>query len=94
MFARSLRPLGWLTAGLALGSGAVAVFDPTPAAPAVPAVPPVPTAVVAPRGDNPPVAPGLVKWHASFADAQAAARVSGRPVLLFHMMGQLDKQFC
>lgn len=43
---------------------------------------------------NPTVAPGDVKWHASFADACAAARKSGKPVLLFHLMGQLDKQFC
>lgn len=95
MFTLSLRPLGWLTAGLALGSAAVAAFGPATGAPTpAPAAASVPTAVVAPRGDNPSVAPGLVKWHASFADAQAAARVSGRPVLLFHMMGQLDKQFC
>lgn len=96
MFTLSLRPLGWLTAGLALGSAAVAVFDPTPGVPAAPsaAAPLVSAAVVAPPRDNPSVAPGLVKWHASFAAAQDAARVSGRPVLLFHMMGQLDKQFC
>ncbi|VTT98163.1 unnamed protein product [Gemmataceae bacterium] len=91
MFTLSLRPLVWLTAGLVLGGTAVAVFDPTPAAPAAPSVP---TAVVGPRADNPLVAPGLVKWHASLGEAQDAARVSGRPVLLFHMMGQLDKQFC
>ena len=44
--------------------------------------------------ENPTVRPGLVKWHLSFADAQTAAQKSGKPVLLFHMMGQLDKQFC
>jgi hypothetical protein len=44
--------------------------------------------------DNPVVSPGKVRWHASFADARAAARKSGKPVLLFHMMGQLDRQFC
>ena len=43
---------------------------------------------------NPTVEPGKVKWHKSLADAQAAAQKSGKPVLLFHMMGQLDKQFC
>lgn len=88
MLAFSLRPLAWLTAGLALGSGAVALTRPTPGAPAVP------VAAVAPSADNPSVAPGLVKWHPSFAAAQDAARRSGRPVLVFHMMGQLDKQFC
>jgi hypothetical protein len=44
--------------------------------------------------DNPTVEPGKVKWHKTLADARAAAEKSGRPVLLFHMMGQLDKQFC
>ena len=44
--------------------------------------------------ENPTVEPGKVKWHKTLADAQAAAEKSGRPVLLFHMMGQLDKQFC
>ena len=43
---------------------------------------------------NPTVEPGKVKWHKSLADAQTASAKSGRPVLLFHMMGQLDKQFC
>jgi hypothetical protein len=44
--------------------------------------------------DNPRVAPGLVRWHPSSAKAQEAARRSGKPVLLFHLMGQLDRQFC
>jgi hypothetical protein len=43
---------------------------------------------------NPTVEPGKVKWHKTLADAQAASAKSGKPVLLFHMMGQLDKQFC
>lgn len=43
---------------------------------------------------NPLVSPGLVRWHASFAAAQEAAQRSGKPVLLFHMMGHLDRQFC
>jgi hypothetical protein len=43
---------------------------------------------------NPRVPPGKVRWHQSFADAQAAAAQSGKPILLFHMMGQLDRQFC
>jgi hypothetical protein len=44
--------------------------------------------------DNPLVKPGEVKWHASFQAACEAAKKSGKPVLLFHMMGQLDRQFC
>ena len=43
---------------------------------------------------NPKVKPGLVKWHADFASACAASRSSGKPVLLFHMMGKLDDGFC
>ena len=43
---------------------------------------------------NPKVEPGKVRWHADFAAACQAATRSGKPVLLFHMMGQLDKQFC
>jgi hypothetical protein len=43
---------------------------------------------------NPTVRAGDVHWHKSFADACTAAKKSGKPVLLFHMMGQLDKQFC
>jgi len=44
--------------------------------------------------DNPTVEAGKVKWHATLADAQAAAKKSGKPVLLFQMMGYLDKKFC
>jgi hypothetical protein len=43
---------------------------------------------------NPKVAPGLVKWHPTFAEACAASRRSGKPVLLFQMMGKLDDKFC
>ena len=44
--------------------------------------------------ENPKVQPGKVRWHAGFAAACAAARTSGKPVLLFQMMGKLDEQFC
>jgi hypothetical protein len=43
---------------------------------------------------NPKVAPGRVRWHSDFTSACAASRKSGKPVLLFHMMGKLDDQFC
>ena len=43
---------------------------------------------------NPKVQPGDVRWHASFAAACEAAKKSGKPVLLFQMMGKLDDQFC
>jgi hypothetical protein len=43
---------------------------------------------------NPQIRPGRVRWHADFAAACAAGRGSGKPVLLFHMMGRLDQKFC
>ena len=46
------------------------------------------------ESQNPKVKPGLVKWHPSFTDACAASKKSGKPVLLFQMMGKLDDQFC
>src|SRR5438128_2200681 len=55
------------------------------------------SAVVATRagaGENPSVRPGNVTWHADFARARAASAKSGKPVLLFQMLGRLDQQFC
>ncbi len=43
---------------------------------------------------NPKVRPGLVKWHPSWNAACQASQKSGKPVLLFQMMGKLDDQFC
>ena len=43
---------------------------------------------------NPKVAPGKVHWHDKFADACAASAKSGKPILLFQMLGKLDDQFC
>ncbi|MBV9123205.1 MAG: hypothetical protein JO112_07600 [Planctomycetes bacterium] len=43
---------------------------------------------------NPKVEPGKVHWHATFPEACAASARSGKPVLLFQMMGKLDDQFC
>lgn len=40
------------------------------------------------------VEPGLVSWHESFASAMKVAQSSGKPVLLFQMMGYLDDRFC
>jgi len=50
--------------------------------------------VPAPAFDNPKVEPGKVRWHKTFAAACAAAQKSGKPVLLFQMMGKLDERFC
>src|SRR5262249_35793872 len=47
-----------------------------------------------PPAVNPKVGPGKVRWHGDFAAARAAAARSGKPVLLFQMMGKLDDQFC
>jgi hypothetical protein len=49
---------------------------------------------VEPNTEQPRVAPGLVRWHATLADAQRAASASGKPVLLFEMFGRLDHRFC
>jgi hypothetical protein len=52
---------------------------------------------VAPAGDtfvNPKVQPGKVRWHKDFDTACAVAQRSGKPVLLFQMMGKLDERFC
>ena len=43
---------------------------------------------------NPKVAPGKVTWHKDFAAACEASKKSGKPVLLFQMMGKLDDKFC
>ena len=43
--------------------------------------------------DNPPVEPGKVKWHRDVTAAIAAAKKSGKPVLVFHLLGQLDQRF-
>jgi hypothetical protein len=43
---------------------------------------------------NPKVAPGKVTWHKDLATATKASARTGRPVLLFQMMGHLDDKFC
>jgi hypothetical protein len=43
---------------------------------------------------NPKVEPGKVHWHKTFEAACEAARKSGKPALLFQMMGNLDERFC
>jgi hypothetical protein len=48
----------------------------------------------APNFINPKVKPGEVRWHKTFAAACAAAKKSGKPVLLFQMTGKLDERFC
>jgi hypothetical protein len=43
---------------------------------------------------NPKVQPGKVRWHPTFAAACLASAKSKKPVLLFHLLGKLDNQFC
>jgi len=43
--------------------------------------------------ENPRVEPGKVHWHDDFAAACQASRQSGKPVLLFQLLGQLDQRF-
>jgi hypothetical protein len=40
------------------------------------------------------VAPGKIGWHASYRDALAASATSGKPVLMFLLLGKLDDEFC
>jgi hypothetical protein len=89
------RSLIWLTASLSLLATALATntYCNTDASAGAEPARPEPQAVPIAK-ENPTVKPGLVNWHPTFADARAAAEKSGKPVLLFHMMGQLDKQFC
>jgi hypothetical protein len=43
---------------------------------------------------TPPPGPAGIRWHPSFDAALAAAGRSGRPVLLFQLLGGLDDEFC
>lgn len=42
---------------------------------------------------NPPVKSGDVNWHTDFDTACVDARTSGKPVFLFHLLGNLDERF-
>lgn len=46
------------------------------------------------NGSQIQVAPGRINWHKEFSAARAAARKSGKPILLFQMLGNLDERFC
>ena len=39
------------------------------------------------------VEPGKVKWHANFEQACRQSKTSGKPVLHFQLLGQLDQRF-
>jgi hypothetical protein len=104
-----MRGKNWILPGGALACAALlsalAYTHARQAAPAAPADPTKkkielrPKAVLARSaavkpGDNPKVAPGKVRWHASAEAAGKAAAKSGKPVLLFNLMGRLDHTFC
>ncbi|MBK9279307.1 MAG: hypothetical protein IPM93_14185 [Candidatus Obscuribacter sp.] len=44
--------------------------------------------------DGKTVLPGKIAWHKSLSQAIDRSRSSGKPVLLFYMLGRLDKEFC
>ncbi|MFT5433625.1 MAG: hypothetical protein ACI9OJ_004331 [Myxococcota bacterium] len=54
--------------------------------------PPGPMAVPVPTlGET--VLPGKVNWHADLGTAQRVSRASGKPILLFQLLGDLDTRF-
>jgi hypothetical protein len=55
---------------------------------------PLPAQLADPATDNPAVTPGIIRWHESLAHATAAATESNRPVLLFQLLGRLDRELC
>ena len=75
-----------------LGRGLPVPVDVAPS-PAPTAPPTAPPAAVGAEADY-RVAPGLVSWHANFDSARAAAARSGKLVLLFAMLGHLDRERC
>ncbi len=46
-----------------------------------------------PISDDPQCKPGLVTWHANLQEAKTASRRSGKPILLFQLLGKLDETF-
>lgn len=44
--------------------------------------------------ENPYVLPGKVRWHDAVANARHAAGITGKPVLVFQLLGRLDQEFC
>lgn len=43
---------------------------------------------------GPKESPGLVSWHKHMGEAGAASARSGKPILLVHVLGNLDDHFC
>jgi hypothetical protein len=55
---------------------------------------PLKGALKAPAGGPGPDGRFAPSWHDSFEAAVEAARTSGRPVMLFLMLGRMDEEFC
>ncbi len=96
---RRFGGIGLILLGGMLAVGFIGGMLSTPAPMmAMPIAVPTPsvTAAVTPtvKPANPAVEAGKVHWHATTELALAAAMMSKKPVLVFHMMGQLDHQFC
>lgn len=49
---------------------------------------------VKPQPTTEKVEPGKVRWHKAVQTAMDASKRTGKPVLLFQMMGRLDDRFC
>ena len=49
-----------------------------------------------PPATNPAIARVLkdIRWETSLAAAKARAQREGKPILLLHMMGKLNEEFC
>jgi hypothetical protein len=105
MFAKLFRPFAWWTLGLATASAIImmsmgrtnlphrAALAANSRGEPLPKVAPLSPEEIE-KVDNPKVLPGKVHWHASFAEAKLASEKSHKPVLLFHMFGYLDRQYC
>jgi hypothetical protein len=60
----------------------------------LPAVETLNEAVVCVKNGVEKVQPGKVHWHKDMAAATEAAKKSGKPILFFAMLGNLDDKFC
>lgn len=54
----------------------------------------LPTSEIAKKETKKKVKPGSVIWYPTTAQAKKNSLLSGKPVLVFHLMGFLDDRFC
>lgn len=74
-------------------AGAAPANPSAPENPRVPTNQRVPTIPSAAVEDNPAVQPGIVRWHPNLQLASNKSAQAGKPVLLFHLLGNLDQRF-